>query len=135
MNYYNNPPGAMSPLIEKGLTKAKRVDKLWGHEIWFANDIANGYCGKLLHINADKGFSMHFHKDKTETFYVLSGNVKLDVVDFKTGRTETAMLMASDVFNVAPELPHQLTAIDGAAVIIEASTYHRDEDSYRLWRD
>ena len=47
------------------------VEKGWGSETIFAtNDL---YCGKLLNFNTGAKFSMHLHKDKDETWYVLSG--------------------------------------------------------------
>ena len=47
------------------------VEKGWGSETIFAtNDL---YCGKLLNFPTGAKFSMHLHKDKDETWYVLSG--------------------------------------------------------------
>jgi hypothetical protein len=47
------------------------VEKGWGHElIWATND---KYCGKLLKFNKDAKFSMHFHAEKDESWYVLDG--------------------------------------------------------------
>jgi mannose-6-phosphate isomerase-like protein (cupin superfamily) len=48
-----------------------RVEKGWGsEEIWATND---QYCGKLMHFRTGARFSMHFHAEKDETWYVLSG--------------------------------------------------------------
>ena len=54
------------------ITNYKEVKKKWGKEIWIVN---REYCGKKLVLN--KGFrcSMHFHKNKDETFYILTGKV------------------------------------------------------------
>ena len=47
------------------------VKKGWGSElIWATND---KYCGKLMRFNTGSKFSLHFHKDKEETWYVLDG--------------------------------------------------------------
>jgi len=48
--------------------KVKHVEKVWGSEDWIVN---REYCGKVLNLN--KGFrcSMHYHKNKDETFYVV----------------------------------------------------------------
>ena len=44
------------------------VPKGWGSEfIWATND---KYCGKFMDFNTGAKFSMHFHKDKEETWYV-----------------------------------------------------------------
>lgn len=110
------------------------VEKPWGYELWFANDITQNYCGKLLHIDAGQKFSMHFHLNKHETFYVLNGRVTLRALNFKTSEVITTIYVQGDAIVVPPFSPHQLEAHDGDVNIIEVSTYHRDEDSYRLWR-
>lgn len=111
-----------------------RVEKTWGYELWFANNQSNDYCGKLLHINKDQKFSMHFHLDKHETFYVSKGKVILRVVDLNTGTLETTTLHTGDAVEIPRMLPHQIQADEDDAEIIEASTFHRDVDSYRVWR-
>ena len=49
--------------------------KGWGHEKWIINN--NLYCGKLLSFDKGKKCSFHYHKIKTETFYLQSGLVRL----------------------------------------------------------
>lgn len=44
------------------------VEKGWGHELIFATN--EKYCGKLLSFNRGAKFSMHFHHEKDETWYV-----------------------------------------------------------------
>ena len=42
------------------------VSKGWGSEfIWESNDL---YCGKFLNFKEGARFSMHFHKEKDETW-------------------------------------------------------------------
>ena len=53
----------------------KLVHKGWGFEKWITN--SEKYCGKLLYFVKDKGCSYHYHKIKTETFYLQSGAIKL----------------------------------------------------------
>ncbi len=45
--------------------------KVWGREEWLVN--TDKYCGKFL--NVDKGYrsSIHHHRNKDETFYLLEG--------------------------------------------------------------
>ena len=44
----------------------KRVEKLWGNELWIHND--EEYCGKLLVFEKKMAnFSMHYHLKKKET--------------------------------------------------------------------
>ncbi len=53
----------------------KIVEKPWGREVWIANE--KEYAGKILELK--KGFhtSLHYHKSKKETMYVLEGKVRL----------------------------------------------------------
>ena len=113
----------------------KIVKKDWGEEVWFANNEEYNYCGKILRVNAGHKFSMHAHRDKAETFYVLKGSVILRIIDSQShDATVYEMNMTvGDVFDIKPMLPHQIEAREYSE-IIEASTFHRDEDSYRYWR-
>ena len=56
------------------------VKKGWGSELIFAT--TEQYCGKLLNFEEGKQFSMHFHKDKDETWYVLSGKFLIEYIKF-----------------------------------------------------
>ena len=58
------------------ITNYKEVKKEWGKEQWIVN---RDYCGKKLILN--KGFrcSMHYHKNKDETFYILTGKVLMEI--------------------------------------------------------
>lgn len=109
------------------------VTKSWGYELWFINDRINNYCGKLLHIDDTKKFSMHFHINKAETFYVLSGTPILRTVDYSTGTVSETTLAPGDAVEIPRLQAHQLEAANGAVEVIESSTYHEDSDSYRLW--
>lgn len=120
--------------IDARKTAPKFVPKTWGHELHFANDVNNNYCGKILHINSGCKFSMHYHLEKIETFFVLVGTVKIRLIDTATAKIEEGILKAGDIFEITRGLPHQLEAIDGDAEVIEASTYSSDDDSYRVWR-
>ena len=51
----------------------KEVKKVWGKEVWIAN--CPKYCGKLLYLDEGAVSSMHYHREKQETFYALSGQV------------------------------------------------------------
>lgn len=102
------------------------VEKEWGHEEWIVNN--DKYCGKKLVFKAGYQFSMHHHKIKDETFYVLSGKLFLET-EYQ-GSRETRLLFPGDIVHIVPNMNHRLTALS-AAEIIEFSTHHQDEDSYR----
>ena len=107
-----------------------RVEKAWGYEdIWVSND---KYCCKFLNFTQiGAKFSMHFHKEKHETWRVMSGEFKVVTID-TTDATQTAFhLREGDVFDLEPMRPHQLTCIAEGA-IIEVSTPDSVEDNYRV---
>ena len=108
----------------------KEVPKGWGRELWIHND--KKYCGKILEIKMDHCFSMHFHKLKTETWYVLSGDLKFEWIDFEKGEKHQTLLTPGTSVHIPSGLAHQLTACHGDAKIMEVSTEHFDSDSYRI---
>jgi mannose-6-phosphate isomerase-like protein (cupin superfamily) len=106
-----------------------KIEKGWGHEeIWASND---KYCGKFMHFKPGSSFSMHFHADKDETWYVLSGLFHLHLIDTQDARRYTRVLMAGDTHRNKPFEPHQLVCINEGTVI-EVSTPDNKEDNYRI---
>jgi len=99
----------------------KKVNKVWGEEKWIVN---RDYCGKVLILN--KGFkcSMHKHKIKDETFYMNKGKILLEYGDDKS------IMYPGDVQLIEPGVYHSFTGLEDSE-IIEFSTHHRDDDSYR----
>lgn len=105
------------------------VNKGWGSEnIWATND---KYCGKLLKFNTNAKFSMHFHAQKEETWYVLDGIFFVRWIDTKTAEEHIEYLKPGDVWHNAPLVPHQLVCQE-AGTIIEVSTADSVEDNYRV---
>lgn len=100
----------------------KMVDKIWGSEIWFAN--SNLYCGKILNLKQGYRCSMHCHKEKDETFYILDGRVHMIIND------EERIMEKGDTVKLKPNDYHSFGGIL-PSVILEVSTQHFDEDSYR----
>jgi mannose-6-phosphate isomerase-like protein (cupin superfamily) len=120
-----------TPLTKNGYTVkpsqlVKLVDKEWGHEEWIANTPA--YCGKKLVFKGGYQCSMHHHKIKDETFYIQSGTVVLDTE--YNGVSERRVMGTGDTMHILPNMWHRITALTPAEVL-EFSTLHRDEDSYR----
>ena len=113
--------------------RPKKVKKQWGYELWLANNEREDYCGKILHIIAGHKFSMHFHASKHETFYILKGCCMLGVIDTETAAQSTIELNEGDCYVIDRLVPHQVEAMTDCD-IIESSTFHRDEDSYRVSR-
>jgi mannose-6-phosphate isomerase-like protein (cupin superfamily) len=107
-----------------------RVEKGWGHEEIFVSTEA--YCGKLLCFEPGKKFSMHFHRNKDETWCVLEGTFRLDTIDTNTATPSTRYLYKGDVWHNPPLLPHQLHCLEGPGIIVEVSTRDTPEDNYRI---
>lgn len=105
--------------------------KGWGFEIiWATNDF---YAGKLLVFERQGAkFSMHFHKDKDETWFVNEGSFKLIYCDTSKSEYHEKILKKGDVWRNPPLLPHQLIALEDNSVIIEVSTPDSVEDNYRI---
>lgn len=112
------------------MTRLKgRVEKGWGaEEIWATNDL---YCGKLMHFKLGAKFSMHFHKEKDETWYVLSGRFVVRWIDTKTANVIETEIGPGDVWHNTPCIPHQLVCVE-EGTIIEVSTPDSVEDNYRV---
>ena len=71
------------------------VPKGWGFEKWIVNN--EKYCGKILYFVKDRKCSFHYHKLKTETFYIQSGKIILRYSELnKLDKTEI-ILLKSDV--------------------------------------
>ena len=106
-----------------------RVEKGWGsEEIWATND---RYCGKLMHFNPGARFSMHFHAEKDESWYVLSGQFSVHYIDTTDATAHIAELNPGDTWHNLPLVPHQLVCME-AGTIIEVSTPDSVEDNYRV---
>ncbi|MGH7640161.1 MAG: cupin domain-containing protein [Candidatus Dormibacteria bacterium] len=108
------PAGAGSP---------RRVDKPWGHEIWFA--VSERYAGKVLHIQAGHELSLQYHVHKDETIYLLSGELALELED-DGGRLETLALAPGECRRILPGRRHRMRAIQDCQ-IFEVSTPELDD--------
>jgi len=117
------------------LNKPKIVNKEWGHEIWLANNEHENYCGKILFIKKGHSTSMHFHAKKHESFYILEGQLDMDIIDTETTKKYEISLSQGEVFSLDRFMPHMLKAVVSDVKFIETSTYHEDEDSYRVYRE
>jgi len=111
--------------------KPERHEKAWGYEDWICNYEEFGYCGKILHFKKDSKFSMHFHKYKHETWFVLNGKLTLFYIDPSNAQQHNRSLIPGDVIVIPECCPHQLIATSEADVL-EFSTLHLEHDSYRV---
>jgi mannose-6-phosphate isomerase-like protein (cupin superfamily) len=105
------------------------VTKGWGSELIFATN--DKYCGKLLRFNTGAKFSMHFHADKDETWYVLNGKFIVKTIDTTNAETHDSVLVEGMVWRNLPLEPHQIICVE-EGTIIEVSTPDSVEDNYRV---
>ena len=108
-----------------------KVDNGWGYElIWATNDL---YCGKIMVFEKlGAKFSMHFHKEKDESWFVNSGSFKLRYIDTQTATVMEKILGPGDTWRNPPLMPHQLEALEVGSSITEVSTPDSIEDNYRI---
>jgi mannose-6-phosphate isomerase-like protein (cupin superfamily) len=108
----------------------KIVPKGWGREVWIVN--GELYCGKILEIRKGKRCSLHFHKLKTESFYLRAGRLKVRVKESPESEViEEFELTAGECMDVPLGLVHQMEALEDAE-LYEFSTQHFESDSHRL---
>ena len=88
-----------------------KVEKGWGYElIWATND---KYCGKIMVFEkVGAKFSMHFHREKDETWFVNNGKFLLKYIDTKTSQLHEQELTAGMTWHNPPLQPHQLIKRD-----------------------
>jgi len=101
----------------------EKVEKVWGKEIWVVNN--DLYCGKILILNKGYQCSLHYHKIKDETFYILEGKVLMQIENF------TKVMYPGEAIHIDPRVLHRFSGLEKSK-IIEFSTKHFDEDSYRV---
>lgn len=111
----------LSGLIEKG----------WGNEYIFVTN--EKYCGKLLNFNKNSKFSMHFHAEKDESWFVLKGKFLLRYIDTTNAEIIEKILNENDTWRNLPLVPHQLICLE-EGTIIEVSTADSVEDNYRVMK-
>lgn len=127
------------------------IEKLWGHErrivtrkTYVGPDGIQGYTGKILTaLPNGMQCSVHYHRVKTETFYILSGYLFLEIWAFKVGRLmeedmdaleqeEARIFRPGEVITLHPYTPHRFHAPKEKCEFIEFSNPDDPQDSYRI---
>ncbi|HVC23312.1 MAG TPA: cupin domain-containing protein [Candidatus Dormibacteraeota bacterium] len=101
----------------------RRVDKPWGHEIWFA--VTERYAGKVLHISSGHELSLQYHRRKDETIYLLSGAMELLLED-EDGELQTIRLGPGQCQRIRAGRRHRMRALADTEVC-EVSTPELDD--------
>ena len=107
-----------------GHTSVLHVDKPRGHETIWAH--TEHYVGKILHIKAGHALSVQYHRQKDETVYLLSGEMKYWVKLDPEGELEEQRLQKGDAFRITAGTVHYMEAVTDCDVL-EASTPHLDD--------
>jgi D-lyxose ketol-isomerase len=111
------------------------IEKKWGRELCLVTfmkirdckhtpDVA-GYSGKILEVNHGWQSSIHYHIKKTETFYVLSGQLVLELYRPKSGFADL-----SEEIRVPPSFAEIVLSIStvlkvGNGMTLDPLTMHR----------
>lgn len=101
--------------------------KDWGMEIEMVN--TSLYCWKILicvHRRWSSNGLFHYHRIKDETFYVVKGQLELDI------EGENNILFPKETIRVKPFHPHRFRSVANSCVFYEISTQHQDSDSIRI---
>jgi mannose-6-phosphate isomerase-like protein (cupin superfamily) len=118
--------------MEQQPTRKSGVDqKGWGYEmIWATND---KYCGKIMVFTREMAqTSMHFHREKDETWFVNSGKFKVKWIDTKDSKLYEQELAEGSTWHNPPLQPHQLICLTKEGSVTEVSTPDSVEDNYRI---
>jgi mannose-6-phosphate isomerase-like protein (cupin superfamily) len=100
-----------------------RVEKPWGHEIWWAQ--TDRYAGKLLIVKAGERLSVQLHREKDETSYLLSGRLLLVQGPSAEELSEREIGPGTSWRN-EPGVVHTIEALEDATVL-EVSTPQLDD--------
>ena len=101
----------------------RRIEKPWGHEIWFAH--TDRYAGKLLYVNAGHRLSVQYHEAKDETSYLLSGRLLLSTGE-DPERLDAVEIASGAAWRNEPGALHTIEAIEDS-VVVEVSTPELDD--------
>jgi mannose-6-phosphate isomerase len=118
--------------LDRFAVEPRRVDKPWGHELIWA--LTDSYCGKVLFVRAGEALSLQFHREKDESWYVLSGRAELEVGAVGEAVLGTEVLAAGAALHLPPGTVHRVRALEDTT-ILEVSTPQLDdvvrlEDAY-----
>jgi mannose-6-phosphate isomerase-like protein (cupin superfamily) len=110
------------------------VVKEWGREYIIINDREKDKCFKLMLIMPGKMGSLHFHRVKKESFTVLRGTLYVDKRAYQFSKTFVDGLkvgVGDRPIVIHKQILHRFYTIDNPVLVLEESTFHSDDDTYR----
>ena len=103
----------------------KRVEKPWGHEVWWAR--TERYVGKILHVKKGECLSLQYHNVKDETIMLQSGRLLFETRPAgQEGGLTPIEMKPGDVFHITPGTLHRMTGLEDCD-ILEVSTPELDD--------
>ncbi len=110
------------------------VEKKWGSEFIISDQ---PHAAKIMTLKPNTQVSMHFHREKSETFILIKGAMVVEVVDLKIGKnTKIILEKPYSSITLPVDTPHTFYCPSGQTeetVFIEASTEDQTHDNYRLY--
>jgi mannose-6-phosphate isomerase len=101
----------------------KRIDKPWGHELWYA--VTDRYVGKILHVKQGHRLSLQYHESKDESAYLLRGRLRLTSGPRADDLT-TIEIAPGEIWRNEPGTVHTIEAVEDSDVL-EVSTPEVDD--------
>ncbi len=117
--YIRDTPGAKRWEEERG----EFVQISYQEEIWH-----------LAVFEIRKGFSRgnHYHGEKEEIFYVVSGKMRALFLDMDTPQKEEYILGKGDKIRIKPRCGHVFYGLEDTLVVEYSPQVYNREDSYRI---
>ena len=100
------------------------IDDFYNTGLSMVTVVNEDYCKKLLISLPNQEHPTQWHREKTETFVVLYGEVTLYLDDKKT------ILTPGEVVTIRPNVRHRFIGGEKGSIIEEISTTHFIDDSY-----
>ena len=99
------------------------IEKPWGGEELLAH--TEQYALKRIHVKAGSRPSLQYHERKSESLYLLSGRLRIEIGDSKDSLT-AAEIQPGQVVDIPRPTVHRVSALEDS-VIIEVSTPELDD--------
>lgn len=108
-----------------------RIEKPWGWELILTPE-DSPMTGKILHLKADRRFSLQYHDKKQETLTLLSGEALL-ILEDENGRLQEIKMEREKGYFIKPFQKHRVQGITECD-LLEVST-PEEGNTYRLEDD
>ena len=103
----------------------------YGYDVVWAD--TEQYCGTLLVFEkADAKMKLHFHKNKSKSWFVNTGKFQVQWINTSEGKVYSQELAEGGVFHVPALMPVMLQSLTDDSAIAETSNNNNAEDIYRL---